>query len=222
MTAPWTVLIPVKRPALAKSRLAVAPTTRAALARAFALDTIDAALQCAQVQSVRVITADDEVTARASELGATVVVDSTEGDLNQCLRDAAAPLPPSPLVALVSDLPALRPHELGSALIFADHLLRVASRHSAGFLPDCTGNGTTLLAASANSGFDPRFGMLSAAAHRASGARPLRTGGVDTVRRDVDTLRDLRAALLLGVGPHTARVCRAAEGWQLLETAHST
>ncbi|MGO4756580.1 2-phospho-L-lactate guanylyltransferase, partial [Streptomyces sp. 2MCAF27] len=45
----------------------------------------------------------------------------------------------------------------------------------------------------------------SRARHRASGAREIRLRGVDSVRRDVDTGEDLRAALALGVGPHTLR-----------------
>ncbi len=38
----------------------------------------------------------------------------------------------------------------------------------------------------------------------AGGAREILLAGVDSVRRDVDTGEDLRAALALGVGPHTA------------------
>jgi 2-phospho-L-lactate guanylyltransferase len=52
----------------------------------------------------------------------------------------------------------------------------------------------------------PEFGVDSRSRHRASGATEIRLAGVDSVRQDVDTGDDLRAALALGVGPHTAAV----------------
>jgi 2-phospho-L-lactate guanylyltransferase len=52
---------------------------------------------------------------------------------------------------------------------------------------------------------DPRFGPGSAAAHAASGARPLH-GDWPTLRRDVDTDADLADAARLGLGPRTARL----------------
>ncbi|MGH3240911.1 MAG: 2-phospho-L-lactate guanylyltransferase, partial [Spirillospora sp.] len=54
--------------------------------------------------------------------------------------------------------------------------------------------------------FAPAFGTGSRAAHRARGAREVLLPGTDSVRRDVDTLDDLRAALTLGTGPRTAAV----------------
>jgi 2-phospho-L-lactate guanylyltransferase len=42
------------------------------------------------------------------------------------------------------------------------------------------------------------------AAHLQAGARQFVEADVPSVRRDVDTIRDLRVALELGVGRHTA------------------
>ena len=57
--SPFTVLVPVKPPALGKSRLAAMPDeTRIALATAFAQDTITAALSASRVAEVMVVTDD--------------------------------------------------------------------------------------------------------------------------------------------------------------------
>jgi 2-phospho-L-lactate guanylyltransferase len=67
--------------------------------------------------------------------------------------------------------------------------------------------GTTLYAAPAE-GFDPSFGVESAAGHEGAGA--VEVGATATsVRTDVDDPDDLDAALLAGVGPYTTR---ASEG----------
>jgi 2-phospho-L-lactate guanylyltransferase len=50
--------------------------------------------------------------------------------------------------------------------------------------------------------------VVSLARHPASGARELGLEAVDSVRQDVDTGDDLRAALAPGVGPHTAAAAR--------------
>lgn len=87
------------------------------------------------------------------------------------------------------------------------------------FLADAPGVGTTLLAADAGAALAPGFGVASRARHLASGAREIGLRGVDSVRQDVDTGADLRAALALGVGPHTAAaldrlaVCGRRAAW---------
>ncbi|CAM5377104.1 Phosphoenolpyruvate guanylyltransferase OS=Streptomyces fumanus OX=67302 GN=cofC PE=3 SV=1 [Streptomyces fumanus] len=64
--------------------------------------------------------------------------------------------------------------------------------------------GTTLLAAAGSEELRPAFGPDSRRRHHASGAAELRLDDVDSVRQDVDTGEDLRAALALGAGPWTA------------------
>jgi 2-phospho-L-lactate guanylyltransferase len=101
-------------------------------------------------------------------------------------------------VALAGDLPALRPDDLDAALLG----LRRRS-----FAADAEGSGTVLLGAPAGVALDPRFGPGSAAAHAASGARPL-SGDWPGLRHDVDTAADLHAVLALGAGPYTCGLLR--------------
>ena len=61
----WVVVIPVKRLDRAKTRLSTRPAPqRGALALAFALDTVRAALACPRVAAVLVVTDDDTVGSR--------------------------------------------------------------------------------------------------------------------------------------------------------------
>ncbi|MGB4779529.1 MAG: 2-phospho-L-lactate guanylyltransferase, partial [Microbacterium sp.] len=57
----WVVMIPVKPFALGKSRLADDAAGRAEVARAIALDTVDAVLAVGAVRRVVVVTADEDV-----------------------------------------------------------------------------------------------------------------------------------------------------------------
>ncbi|HEY0952880.1 MAG TPA: 2-phospho-L-lactate guanylyltransferase, partial [Nocardioides sp.] len=100
-------------------------------------------------------------------------------------------------VALCADLPALRPADLDAALAM------VRSPHPC-FVPDAAGVGTTMYVAT-GAEFDPRFGPGSREQHLLAGARELADVAA-SVRRDVDDLADLRAAIALGVGVHTAAV----------------
>src|SRR4051794_21453954 len=87
----YAVLVPVKPPAVAKSRLGdLGDHARRDLAAAFAADTVEAVLGCRLVSRVLVVT-DDHVLARGlSELGADVIPDGTTVDLNGTLVQAAA------------------------------------------------------------------------------------------------------------------------------------
>ncbi|MEU9271094.1 2-phospho-L-lactate guanylyltransferase [Streptomyces sp. NPDC048251] len=199
----WTLVIPLKPLALAKSRLADTATDglRPGLALAFAEDTVAAALASPAVRDVAVVT-DDALAGRVlAALGARIVADEPRGGLNAALTHGAAAVrafrPDSPLAALNADLPALRPSELA-------RVLEAAGEFPRSFLPDAAGIGTTLLAVAAGRELLPAFGTDSRARHRSSGAAELRPEGVDSVRQDVDTGEDLRAALSLGVGPRTA------------------
>ncbi|WP_344214112.1 2-phospho-L-lactate guanylyltransferase [Kribbella sancticallisti] len=201
--APWTLVIPVKRTAIAKSRLAAAyPQHRPELARAFAVDTTAAALESPLVRAVLVVTDDPVVSADVAALGARVIPDLLEAGLNGALEHGAAiaarEFPEAGIVALSADLPALRPAELTAALAVC-----TAARS---FVIDQPGTGTTMLAAAAGVALDPRFGVGSALAHQASGAVPIELMAIESLRRDVDTAADLAHAVQLGVGPRTADV----------------
>ncbi|GAB7104691.1 2-phospho-L-lactate guanylyltransferase [Streptomyces phaeofaciens JCM 4814] len=201
----WTLVIPLKPLALAKSRLADTATDalRPGLALAFAEDTVTAALASAAVRDVAVVTDDTLAGHALAELGARIVPDTPRAGLNAALAHAAAVVrgsrPDSPLAALNADLPALRPPEL-------TRVLDAAAEFPRAFLPDAAAIGTTLLAVTPGRELLPAFGTDSRSRHRASGAEELRLTAVDSVRQDVDTGADLRVALALGVGPRTAAV----------------
>ncbi|MEV8550955.1 2-phospho-L-lactate guanylyltransferase [Streptomyces glaucescens] len=199
----WTLVIPLKPLARAKSRLAdtAAAGLRPGLALAFAQDTVAAALACAAVRDVAVVTDDALAGRELAALGARIVPDEPGGGLNAALEHAAAAVrgecPESAVAALNADLPALRPAELA-------RVLAAAAQFPRAFLPDAAEIGTTLLAARPGRELQPAFGPDSRARHRATGAVELELAGVDSVRQDVDTGADLRTALALGVGARTA------------------
>ncbi|MHB9853901.1 2-phospho-L-lactate guanylyltransferase [Streptomyces krungchingensis] len=201
----WTVVVPLKPLARAKSRLAdtAADGLRPGLALAFAQDTVAAVLACTAVLDVAVVTDDVLAGRELAALGARVVPDEPGGGLNAALAHAATVVrsrsPESAVAALNADLPALRPTELA-------RVLDAAAEFPRSFLPDAAAIGTTLLAASPGRELLPAFGTESRARHRASGAVEIGLDAVDSVRQDVDTGDDLRAALALGVGPRTAAV----------------
>ncbi|MFH9292873.1 2-phospho-L-lactate guanylyltransferase [Streptomyces sp. NPDC017520] len=206
---PWSLVVPLKPLARAKSRLgqAAGDEARPRLALAFAQDTVAAALACSLVRDVVVVTDDAVAAAALSALGARIVPDAPGAGLNAALahgaRSVRALRPAAAVAALNADLPALRTSELARVLDFA-------SAFPSAFLRDAAGIGTTFLAAAGGAEFRPAFGGPSGARHLASGAAEIALSGVDSVRRDVDTGEDLRVALALGVGPHTARITAAA------------
>ncbi|NUS78361.1 MAG: 2-phospho-L-lactate guanylyltransferase [Streptomyces sp.] len=201
----WTLVIPLKPLERAKSRLSdtAGDGLRPGLALAFAQDTVAAALASPSVDDVAVVTDDPLAARELAALGARIVPDEPQGGLNAALAYGAAVVrashPETPLAALNADLPALRPLEL-------TRVLNAAAEFPRAFLSDAAGIGTTLLAIRGDQELRPAFGTDSRARHRASGARELALTGVDSVRQDVDTGEDLRAALALGVGPRTATV----------------
>jgi 2-phospho-L-lactate guanylyltransferase len=117
MSAPWTLLVPLKPAEMAKSRLrgALPGVPHAELVEALARATIEAA--------------------QASPLVGELIVVTGGPDLNTALRNASKD---GPLAVLPADLPALRTGELTEAL----GLCTVRS-----FVPDAEGTGTVLLAA---------------------------------------------------------------------------
>jgi 2-phospho-L-lactate guanylyltransferase len=198
----WSVVIPVKVLARAKSRLAaLAGPSRSALALAMAADTVSAAAACPAVCAVVVVTDDAEAARALGALGAVVVADEPGRGLNPALVHgaavAAARWPASGTGALAADLPALRPGEL-------DCGLRAAAAWPEAFVPDAAGTGTTLYTARPGVAFRPRFGSGSAGRYRTGGAAELLLPDAPGLHRDVDTPDDLRGAATLGLGPRTA------------------
>jgi len=198
----WSVLMPVKVLAEAKSRLAeLAGPRRAELALALAGDAVTAVLHTGQAARAIVITDDPAAASVLAGLGALIVPDEPRDGLNAALRHGAAIAakrwPASGLAALSADLPALRPAELARAL-------RAAAAWPNAFVADAAGDGTTLYTAAPGVAFRPAFGLASRARHAASGAAELPLNNIPGLRRDVDTPDDLRRAVELGLGSRTA------------------
>ena len=200
----FAVLLPVKPPAVAKSRLLeLGDRVRRDLVIAFAADTATAALASSYVGAVLAVTDDFELAQGLSELGAHVIPDGAADDLNGTLDQAAAEAgrrwPELWVAALCADLPALRSEELSRAL-------SAAPADRACFIADTSGVGTTMLIAPRRELFAPRFGPRSRQAHLDAGAIELNVADAPTLRRDVDTPADLVAAERLGVGVRTSLV----------------
>jgi 2-phospho-L-lactate guanylyltransferase len=226
----WTVLLPVKVLARAKSRLAVlAGDRRRELALALASDTVAAVLACPEVARVVVVTSDPVAGPLLAALGAIVVPDEP-ADRSPSLG-AHGTLGGADVAGVLGDLgvqdalnaalvhgaavAARRWPGTGLAALTADlpavspaelaAALRAAgtSQGRAAFVPDAAGVGTTLYAVPPGGEFRPLFGGASRARHAAAGAAELDLDDVAGLRRDVDTPDDLREALTLGAGPRT-------------------
>ncbi|WP_068687945.1 2-phospho-L-lactate guanylyltransferase [Thermobifida halotolerans] len=192
----------MKRLAAAKSRLAgFAGARRGELALALACDTVRVAVATPGVRAVFAVTEDETAAPVLGRLGAHVVTGEPGTGLNAALTHGAhrarLEVPGAGVCALSADLPALRAAELA-------RVLAAAAAHPNAFLADAVGVGTTLYSAAPDAVFAPAFEGWSRLRHRERGAVEIELDGVPTVRRDVDTPDDLRAAAELGVGPHTA------------------
>ena len=207
----WSVVIPAKRLAVAKTRLRPltdgrddADAAHRELVLALLADTVAATVACPAVGTVVVVTDDPDAAAVVRELGAWTVADEPDRGLNPALEHGARRSPGTAVAALSSDLPALQPEELTAAL-------GAATGSARAFVADAHGTGTTLLTA-LDTDLLPRFGQGSAEAHLAGGATAL-SGTWPGLVHDVDTEADLRAVLRLGAGPRTtalaARLRRA-------------
>ncbi len=198
---PWGLVVPVKPLSTAKTRLeASVGVDRQELALAFARDTVATALLTPGVDVVIIVTSDRRVAAAFESVPVPVHGEPRTSGLNPALAHGALILrghnPSLHVAALCSDLPAIRPAELGLALV-------QAADYDRAFVVDATGAGTTLLTARPGIALDPRFGVASAAAHQLSGATALE-GSLSSLRQDVDDAADLATALELGVGAWTS------------------
>ncbi|MET0672974.1 MAG: 2-phospho-L-lactate guanylyltransferase [Microbacterium pygmaeum] len=202
---PWAVIIPVKPTALGKSRLDVAGIDRVSLARAIALDTIEAAADCDAVGQVFVVTDDAALITLAFDIpGLRFVPEGDARGIDAAVATGAeAAGERMPRAALLGDLPALRPQDLSAALSTASALARTV-------VADAEGTGTTLVTAGAGMALRTSFGDGSFARHLDLGCVPLDVAQDSSLRRDVDTADQLDSAAGLGVGRRTRAVLAAA------------
>ncbi len=197
----WTIIIPVKNTAVAKTRLSgFDQPARALLALAFALDSATAALGCPAVRRVVAVTSDHAAGQALANIGVQIIPDVPDAGLNAALVHGVTLVrlrqPLAAVAAMSGDLPTLRSDVLGLAFAAAAGL-------SSWFVADADGVGTTMLAAGPGALLSPAFGVDSRARHRDLGAVDLAAGGLDRLRRDVDLEDHLREAVRLGVGSHT-------------------
>lgn len=194
----WCVIVPIKPLHIAKSRLNVSSERRRALTLAFAADTVEAAVCAEAARAVIVVTADQCVAETVRALGADVAVEGHVGGLNRALRRGAAyaavRYQACGLMALLADLPSLDATTI-------DRVLARAPSFGAAVIADAEGQGTTAYLAAPGARFAPAFGPQSFAVHRVGGAVDLTDEHCARIRRDVDTMSDLAAAVALGVGP---------------------
>jgi len=200
----WSLIVPVKRLEVAKTRLAVDVEARADLAIAMAYDTVSVALTCEEVAEVVVVTDDERANRMLAGVGARVIPDVPDAGLNAALHHGAASASARWLAAVSSDLPALRPDDLA-------RVLRAAAGHRQAVVADIQGAGTTVYTATELAEFVPSYGAESHSAHLRNGAIDLTSVASESVRRDVDTLEALRGAVALGVGPATEKALASLE-----------
>ena len=201
----WRLIIPVKGQLTAKSRLhPPAGVARAALAHAFALDTITAAAAGISPAHLVVVTEDEPTATFVRDLGGIVVADQGAG-LNPAILTGIGyvhrVLGPGPTAVLLGDIPTLRPPDLIQALA-------ACGMHPRALVPDASGSGTVLLSALSPHDLNPQFGPDSARRH--SGGCVRLDLDLPALRTDVDDDQTLRRAITIGVGKHTALVLRPA------------
>lgn len=183
----WTVVVPVKPAHVGKSRLDLPGVDRIALARAIALDTIEAA---AEVARVVVVTADPHLGAP----GVEVVLEPEPRGIAAAISDGLHVAPAGHRAVLLGDLPGLRPGDLAEALELAEDT-------RLGAVPDEERQGTTLVTAREGD-LPSAFGPGSWQLHRAAGFVELPVPVSSTLRRDVDHADHLVGTL----GPRTTAV----------------
>jgi len=181
----WTIVVPVKGTATAKSRFGD-DERRLPLAEAMALDTVEAALAVAPVLVIGGV----GLSSAFAALGASVMVEEPGDELNGAIARALATID-GPAAVLLADLPALRPEELEPAL--QDSVM----------VSDAEGTGTSLI-----TGRVPAFGAGSRDRHRALGYRELDLPATSGLRLDVDSPEALAAIPQERLGPRTLRLLR--------------
>jgi 2-phospho-L-lactate guanylyltransferase len=148
----FEIVIPCKRFTAGKSRLSpvLSPAARARLCRGLFRHTVQAALQAVGAGHVAVVSADAEVLALASRLGARTIAENGQG-LDAAIHGANALLTalrtlPDGAPAGDAPLPGLIVLPIDLPLISAGLLRRTAEQvETAGIAPDAARTGTNLM-----------------------------------------------------------------------------
>lgn len=187
---PVLAIVPIKRLAAAKSRLAVAldAADRSALMLAMLADVLMNLRRSSGIARVVVVTDDREVRHRAIAEGAEVVADHDSGSHSAAaLRGIAAVAAPTDRVLLApGDCPLVRVEELDELLL--------APQPPVVVVPDRHGAGTNALLLDPPDAIDPSFGEGSRDRHLQLAAGAGVQGEVRVVPSlalDIDTPEDL-------------------------------
>ena len=201
MLQEFALVVPVKPPAVGKSRLTgIDDEQRRALAQAFALDTLAV---CLDVGAAGVLVSTDDATFSARCASARLCDRAGRRHQRPQLRAVAGRgRGAASLAGRRTGRPVRRPSCADGGRPACGS--RPGACGHAGVRRDAEGTGTTLYTASYDR-FEPRFGAMSRQAHLDTGATEI-VGALPTLRRDVDDLDDLRAAIALGVGSQTRRL----------------
>jgi 2-phospho-L-lactate guanylyltransferase len=156
-------VVPVKRFALAKSRLAsgVDAARKPELVAAMVADVLEAIRGARTIEQTIMVTGEPRAQELAAEFGATVVPDPADAGHNEAALAGIARAEADGaecVVLLPGDCPLLDPREL-------DKLLTGVPDPYVGVVPDRHGEGTNALVLAPPSAIEPSFGEGSRARH---------------------------------------------------------
>jgi len=188
-----TAVLPVKRFAEAKQRLAVGGGARRAEIVLAMLEDVLAAIGAARsIERTIVVTSEPRAETVASAAGAELLADPDEGGHSGAALAGAArarELGASCAVLLPGDCPLLEPREL-------ERLLTAMPDRYVAVVPDRHGTGTNALALAPPNAIEPSFGEGSCARHvaaaRAAGV-PFGVEELPSLALDLDTPADVVA-----------------------------
>lgn len=207
-----TAILPVKRFAAAKQRLAtgVGKTRRAAIVAAMLEDVLEAIGDARLVERTLVVTSEPLAVELAAAARAEVVADPGEGGHSEAALAGVAraeELGAESVVMLPGDCPLLDPVEL-------DRLLTGLPERFVAIVPDRHGTGTNALALAPPRAIEPTFGEGSCVRHvaaaRAAGV-PYTVEELPSLGLDLDTPADVIALtrVLEGGGQRAKRTAKA-------------
>lgn len=164
----WAV-IPVKVLGEAKQRLnATLGADRRGITLAMLTDVLSAVTESEKIARVAVVTADVEVAALATELGAGVIDEHEPRAMNSAIEqgvDHVRQSGGSRVVILPADLPLATGAELDRLMQLYENEQRSGGNSVIGITPSADGRGTNLLCLDANGEFQIGYGPGSFALH---------------------------------------------------------
>ena len=206
-----TAILPVKRFAAAKQRLApgIGSTHRAELAAAMLEDVLEAIGAARSIERTIVVTSEPRAIELARASGAEPIADPDQGGHSGAALAGIAhaqQLGAECVVLLPIDCPLLAPREL-------ERLLTGMPERYVAIVPDRHGTGTNALALAPPDAIEPSFGEGSCARHVAAAREagiPFGVEELPSLALDLDTPADV-VALTRELDAHDGRASRTAK-----------